>query len=67
MEEEKDIYTEEGTEDYIEGDEISSEEQGFMLGYLEAWLKCFLKESLLIGKTTWQDWNFWKILISSKA
>ena len=32
----KDIYTEEGMENYIEGDEISAEEQGFMLGYLEA-------------------------------
>lgn len=36
MEEEKDIYTEEGVADYIEEDEISSEEEGFMLGYLAA-------------------------------
>ena len=36
MEEEKDIYTKEGIENYIEEDEISSEEQGFMLGYLAA-------------------------------
>jgi hypothetical protein len=36
MEEEKDIYTEEGVGNYVEEDEISSEEQGFMLGYLEA-------------------------------
>lgn len=36
MEEEKDIYTEEGMEEYVEGDEITAEEQGFMLGYLEA-------------------------------
>jgi hypothetical protein len=36
MEEEKDIYTEEGMENYIEDDGITAEEQGFMLGYLEA-------------------------------
>ena len=36
MEEEKDIYTEEGVEDCIEGDEISCEEEGFMMGYLAA-------------------------------
>ena len=51
MEEEKDIYTEEGIENYVEEDEISSEEQGFMLGYLAAW-KCFLEENLLTGKNT---------------
>ena len=36
MEEEKDIYTREGIEDYVEEDGISAEEQGFMLGYLSA-------------------------------
>lgn len=36
MEEGKDIYTEKGMEDYVEGDGISAEEQGFMMGYLEA-------------------------------
>ena len=30
------IYTEEGIENFIDEDEISSMEQGFMLGYLEA-------------------------------
>ena len=34
--EDKDIYTEEGIENYIDEDEISTMEQGFMLGYLEA-------------------------------
>jgi len=34
--EDKDIYTEEGIENSIDEDEISSTEQGFMLGYLEA-------------------------------
>jgi hypothetical protein len=33
-EEELDIYTEEGIEDYAESDEISPAEQGFMQGYL---------------------------------
>jgi len=33
-EEELDIYTEEGIEDYAESDGISPEEQGFMKGYL---------------------------------
>ena len=34
--EDKDIYTEEGIENYVDEDEISTMEQGFMLGYLEA-------------------------------
>jgi len=34
--EDNDIYTEEGIENSIDEDEISSIEQGFMLGYLEA-------------------------------
>ncbi len=34
--EDKDIYTEEGIENYVDEDEISTIEQGFMLGYLEA-------------------------------
>ena len=34
--EDKDIYTEEGIENSVDEDEISSIEQGFMLGYLEA-------------------------------
>jgi len=34
--EDNDIYTEEGIENYIDEDEISTVEQGFMLGYLEA-------------------------------
>ena len=29
-----DIYTEEGAECYVENDEISSGERGFMLGYM---------------------------------
>ena len=33
-EEEMDIYTEEGIEDYADSDGISPEEQGFMQGYL---------------------------------
>ena len=34
--EEHDIYTEEGVEEYSENDVISSNEEGFMLGYLAA-------------------------------
>ena len=34
--EDKDIYTEEGIENYTDEDEISATEQAFMLGYLEA-------------------------------
>ena len=34
--EDKDIYTEEGIENYADEDEISIMEQGFMLGYLGA-------------------------------
>ena len=34
--EDKDIYTEEGIENYADEDEISAIEQGFMSGYLEA-------------------------------
>ena len=33
----RDIYTEEGIVEYFENDEISSREEGFMLGYLDAW------------------------------
>lgn len=33
---EKDIYTFEGVENYFEDDELSSEEEGFMCGYLAA-------------------------------
>jgi len=36
MEEEKDIYTEEGVEDCMDADKISTEEEGFMIGYLAA-------------------------------
>ena len=36
MEEEFDIYTEEGIENYVDDDSISSAEEGFMLGYLDA-------------------------------
>lgn len=32
--EELDIYTEEGAEIFADDDEISSEEHGFMIGYL---------------------------------
>lgn len=34
--EDKDIYTEIGIENYMDDDEISSTEQGFMIGYLDA-------------------------------
>ena len=36
MEEEHDIYTEEGIENYVDDDTITASEQGFMLGYLDA-------------------------------
>jgi|TARA_B100001964_G_C14256004_1_gene612477 hypothetical protein len=36
MEEELDIYTEQGIEEYVDEDSISSMEQGFMIGYLSA-------------------------------
>lgn len=36
MEEEFDIYTEEGIESYVDDDVISPDEEGFMLGYLDA-------------------------------
>ena len=36
MEEEFDIYTEEGVECYIDDDSISAAEEGFMMGYLGA-------------------------------
>lgn len=36
MEEEYDIYTEEGIESYADDDSISPAEEGFMLGYLAA-------------------------------
>jgi len=36
MEQELDIYTEEGVENYIDDDCISASEEGFMLGYLES-------------------------------
>jgi hypothetical protein len=32
----RDIYTEEGINEYSENDEINSREEGFMLGYLGA-------------------------------
>ena len=35
-EEELDIYTEEGIDEYIDDDSISPTEQGFMKGYLDA-------------------------------
>ena len=35
-EEELDIYTEEGIEEYIDDDSISASEEGFMIGYLDA-------------------------------
>ena len=38
-EEELDIYTEEGMENYVDDDGISASEEGFMKGYLDAW-KC---------------------------
>ena len=31
-----DIYTEEGAEEFMNDDEISSEEHGFVIGYLQA-------------------------------
>ncbi|MBW2983819.1 hypothetical protein KY361_01785 [Candidatus Woesearchaeota archaeon] len=34
--EEKDIYTREGVETFFENDELSGEEEGFMVGYLGA-------------------------------
>ena len=36
MEEELDIYTEEGIENYVNDDSISASEEGFMLGYLNS-------------------------------
>ena len=36
MSSEYDIYSESGIESYSENDEISSEEEGFMSGYLNA-------------------------------
>lgn len=33
---EKDIYTQEGVENYFENDELSNGEEGFMVGYLGA-------------------------------
>jgi len=36
FEKEMDIYTEEGVDEFFENDEISSREEGFMLGYLDA-------------------------------
>ena len=35
-EEELDIYTEEGIEEYVDDDSISASEEGFMKGYLDA-------------------------------
>ena len=35
-EEELDIYTEEGIEEYIDDDSISASEEGFMKGYLDS-------------------------------
>ena len=35
-EEELDIYTEEGIEEYVDDDSISASEEGFMIGYLGA-------------------------------
>ena len=34
--EEFDIYTEEGMENYVDEDSISASEEGFMSGYLDA-------------------------------
>ena len=53
-EEELDIYTEDGIDEYMDDDSISPSEQGFMKGYLEAWWKCStsLKEISLNGKIT---------------
>ena len=36
IEEELDIYTEDGIDEYMDDDSISPSEQGFMKGYLEA-------------------------------
>lgn len=33
---EEDIYTRNGVENFFENDELSSEEEGFMVGYLGA-------------------------------
>ena len=38
-EDDLDIYTEEGIDEYVDDDSISPTEQGFMQGYLGAW-KC---------------------------
>lgn len=32
----RDIYTEEGVDEYFENDEINGSEEGFMLGYLSS-------------------------------
>ena len=36
IQEEPDIYTEEGIEEYVDDDSISPTERGFMIGYLGA-------------------------------
>jgi hypothetical protein len=36
MEDTDDVYSQHGVSDYLDDDEISSAESGFMLGYLEA-------------------------------
>ena len=36
FEKELDMYTEDGVSSYCENDEISSREEGFMLGYLSS-------------------------------
>ena len=53
MEEEFDIYTEEGMETFVDDDGISAAEEGFMLGYLGA-QKCltFLRKGTWTGKNT---------------
>ena len=37
IEEELDIYTEDGIDEYMDDDSISPSEEGFMSGYLNSW------------------------------
>ncbi len=70
MEEELDIYTEQGIEEYVDEDSISSMEQGFMIGYLSAW-KCLsflaLKNILWSGRIIRQRLILLRIFIGSRA
>ena len=42
--EHEDIYTHDNVNRFLEDDEISAAEQGFMMGYLEEWKMWFKRE-----------------------